>query len=123
MGAAAALASLDVFAEDRTLEQLPAKVARLAEHLDRIRQLPHVGVAGQCGLIAGIELMEDVAAGVPYPWTAKRGIRACDAMRERGVLLRPLGNVLVIMPPLAITLEELDRICVAVEHGIRVATT
>ncbi len=122
LGAAAALASLDVFAEERTLEQLRAKIARLAEHLDRLRRLPHIGVVSQCGLIAGIELMQDVAAGVPYPWTEKRGIRVCDAAREMGVLLRPLGNVIVIMPPLAIKLDELDRICTAVEHGIRKAT-
>ncbi len=98
LGAAAALASLDVFAEEGTLEQLPAKIARLTEHLDRLRRLPHVGVVGQCGLIAGIELMQDVAAGAPYPWTEKRGIRVCDAAREMGVLLRPLGKVIDWLP-------------------------
>jgi adenosylmethionine-8-amino-7-oxononanoate aminotransferase len=58
----------------------------------------------------------------PYPWEEKRGIRVCDHALTEGVWLRPLGNVIVIMPPLAITLAELDRICWAVEHGIKVAT-
>ncbi len=122
LGAAAALASLDIFSEERTLEKLPAKIDRLAEHLDRIRRLPNVGVVDQCGLIAGIELVQDSAGGAPYPWTEKRGMRVCDAAREMGVLLRPLGGVIVVMPPLAITLPELDQICAAVEHGIAVAT-
>ena len=81
-----------------------------AEHLERIARLPHVGDVRQCGLIAGIELVRDRATKEPYPWAEKRGIRVCDYARSEGVLLRPLGNVIVIMPPLAITLEQLDRI-------------
>jgi len=122
LGAAAALATLDVFVQERTLEQLPPKIARLGEHLDRISRLPHVGHVRQCGLIAGIELVRDVATKEPYPWAEKRGIRVCDHARTEGVLLRPLGNVVVIMPPLVITLDELDRIACAVERGIIVAT-
>jgi adenosylmethionine-8-amino-7-oxononanoate aminotransferase len=122
LGAAVALATLDVFEEEQTLEQLPAKIARLAEHLKRIAQLPYVGDVRQCGLIAGIELVRDRATQEPYPWDERRGHRVCEAARERGVLLRPLGNVVVIMPPLAITLEELDQVCRAVEEGIVAGT-
>jgi adenosylmethionine-8-amino-7-oxononanoate aminotransferase len=63
-----------------------------------------------------------VATREPYPWGEKRGIRVCDHARTEGVLLRPLGNVIVIMPPLIITLDELDRIMGAVERGIVVAS-
>jgi adenosylmethionine-8-amino-7-oxononanoate aminotransferase len=119
LGAAAALASLEVFDEERTLEHLPAKIARLAEHLARIAALPHVGDVRQCGLIAGIELVRDKATQEPYPWEEKRGMRVCDHARSQGVLLRPLGNVVVILPPLAISLEQLDRIAGAVDRGIR----
>jgi adenosylmethionine---8-amino-7-oxononanoate aminotransferase len=122
LGAAAALASLEVFEEEQTVERLRPKIVRLAEHLERIGRLPHVGNVRQRGLIAGIELVRDAAAKEPYPWAEKRGQRVCDAARAEGVLLRPLGNVIVIMPPLAITLDELDRICTAVERGIRSAT-
>ncbi len=122
LGAAAALATLDVFDEERTLEHLPPKINRLAEHLDRIRRLPHAGHVRQCGLIAGIELVRDKATKEPYPWAEKRGIGVCDHARTEGVLLRPLGNVIVMMPPLAITLDELDRIAAAVRRGIASAT-
>ena len=122
LGAAAALATLDVFDEERTLGQLGPKVARLGEHLDRFSRLAHVGHVRQCGMIAGIEIVRDVATKDPYPWAEKRGIRVCDYARTEGVLLRPLGNVIVIMPPLVITLDELDRIAGAVERGIAVAT-
>ena len=89
LGAAAALATLDVFDEERTLEQLPAKIARLAEHLARIARLPHVGHVRQRGMIGAIELVRDVATKEPFPWTEKRGQRVCDAARAAGVLLRP----------------------------------
>jgi adenosylmethionine-8-amino-7-oxononanoate aminotransferase len=122
LGAAVALATLDVFEEERTLEQMPPKIARLAEHLDRIAGLPHVGHVRQRGLLAGIELVRGRASKEPYPWEERRGMRVCDHARTEGVLLRPLGNVVVIMPPLAIRLDELDRIGSAVERGILAAT-
>jgi len=122
LGAAVALASLDVFAEEQTLERLRPKIDRLSGHLARIARLPHVGDVRQRGLIAGIELVRDKQSKEPYPWEERRGMRVCDNARMEGVLLRPLGNVVVVMPPLAITLEELDRICTTVEHGIERAT-
>ena len=122
LGAAAALASLDVFEEERTLEKLPAKIARLGEHLARIARLPHVGDVRQRGLIAAVELVRDAGTKEPYPWEERRGLRVCDFARTQGVWLRPLGNVIVIMPPLAISIEQLDKIMAAVEGGIPRAT-
>jgi adenosylmethionine---8-amino-7-oxononanoate aminotransferase len=118
LGAAAALACLDIFEEEKTLEHLKPKIARLAEHLARIGNLPHVGHVRQLGLIGAIELVRDKATKEPFPWEEKRGMRVCDYACSEGVLLRPLGNVIVIMPPLAITLEQLDKIMSAVEKGI-----
>ncbi len=122
LGAAAALATLDVFEQERTLEKMPAKIARLEEHLARIARLSHVGDVRRRGLIAAVELVQDAATKEPYPWTEKRGQRVCDFALTQGVWLRPLGNVIVIMPPLAITLEQLDKIMEAVEKGIPAAT-
>jgi adenosylmethionine-8-amino-7-oxononanoate aminotransferase len=122
LGAAVALATLEVFEEERTLENLQPKISRLAEHLARISELPHVGDVRQCGIMAGIELVRDRAAQEPYPWAEKRGHRVCDYARTQGVWLRPLGNVVVIMPSLAISLAELDRICTSAEQGIAAAT-
>ncbi len=118
LGAAAALATLDVFEQEQTLAKLPEKIERLGEHLRRIARLPQVGNVRQCGLIAGIELVRNRATKEPYPWAEQRGKHVCDHARREGVLLRPLGNVIVILPPLAITLPQLDRIALAVEHGI-----
>lgn len=122
LGAAAALATLDVFEEDRTLEHLPPKIDRLAAHLQRMAAHPHVGFVRQCGLIGAMELVRDKATNDPYPWAEKRGIRVCNHARTLGVFLRPLGNVIVLMPPLSVTLDELDRICTAAEAGIGAAS-
>jgi adenosylmethionine-8-amino-7-oxononanoate aminotransferase len=118
LGAAAALATLEVFDQEQTLTHLQPKIDRLAQHLARISLHPHVGDIRQRGLIAGIELVHNRQTKQPFPWEEKRGIRVCQHALAEGVWLRPLGNVVVIMPPLAISLDELDRICVAVESGI-----
>jgi adenosylmethionine-8-amino-7-oxononanoate aminotransferase len=118
LGCAAALATLEVFDDEQTLLNLKPKIARLSEHLQRIENHPHVGDVRQRGLIGAVELVQDKAARTPFPWSEKRGLRVCATALEHGVWLRPLGNVVVILPPLAISLAELDRICLAVERGI-----
>jgi len=122
LGAAAAIATLDVFEEEKTLENVQPKIVRLSEQLERIAEHAHVGDVRQHGLIAGIELVRDRQTKEPFPWAEKRGIRVCQHALTEGVWLRPLGNVIVIMPPLAISPDELDRICDAVEHGIEAVT-
>ena len=122
LGAAVALANLDVFDEEGTLEQLPPKIDRIANHLERLSAHPHVGNVRQRGMIAAIELVRSRTTNEPYPWTEKRGLRVCDHAMTEGVWLRPLGNVVVIMPPLSITVEQIDQICLAVERGIDQAT-
>jgi adenosylmethionine-8-amino-7-oxononanoate aminotransferase len=119
LAAAAALASLDIFESERVLEQLPGKIARLSEHLARLARLPHVGNARQCGLIAAVELVADRTSDQPFDWRERRGWRVCQHARRHGVLLRPLGDVIVIMPPLAVSLAELDQIAEAIDTAVR----
>jgi adenosylmethionine-8-amino-7-oxononanoate aminotransferase len=119
LAAAAALATLDIFEEDRVLDKLRPKITRLSEHLARIAELPIVGDVRQRGLIAGIELVRDRTTREPFAWEERRGQRICQRLLERGIWLRPLGNVIVIFPPLSISLEQLDRICLAGEEEIR----
>lgn len=119
LGAAVALATLEVFAEERTLDQMQPKVERLREQLRRFAEFDCVGDIRQCGLLAGIELVRDRRTKEPLPWAEKWGLRVCQQALARGVWLRPLGNVLVIMPPLSITLAELDRIMVVLEESVR----
>jgi adenosylmethionine---8-amino-7-oxononanoate aminotransferase len=122
LGAAAALATLDVFQQERTLESLPAKMALIDEHLARIARLPHVGDVRRRGMIAAVELVQDVATKEPYPWQERRGQRVCDRALSEGVWIRPLGNVIVIIPPLAIALDQIDQMMGAIERGIGAAT-
>lgn len=117
LGAAVALATLDVFEQEQTLARLTEKIDRLAEHLNRIARLPHVGDVRQCGMIGAVELVRDKATKEPFPFTEKRGTRVCDYARSQGVWIRPLGNVIVIMPPLAVSIGQLDRIAEVVRRG------
>jgi adenosylmethionine-8-amino-7-oxononanoate aminotransferase len=122
LAAAVGIASLDLFEEERVLERLAPKIERLHAHIDRLASLPQVGAVRRIGLAAGLELVCDKARGTAYPWQEQRGMRACRAARGHGALLRPLGDVVAIMPPLCISLEEIDHLARAVEAGIREAT-
>jgi adenosylmethionine-8-amino-7-oxononanoate aminotransferase len=123
LAAAVALESLNVFRDERVLETLPPKIERLREHVARLAALDHVGDVRQCGLVAGLDLVADKASRRPYPWQEQRGTRACLAARPHGALLRQLGDTVVLMPPLCITLDEIDRLAAAAEAGIIAATT
>jgi len=119
LGAAVALASLELVEQSGLLEALPAKIERLGGHLERLRQLPHVGEARQQGLMAGIELVEDRATKRPFPPERRLGAEVCRRARDQGVFLRPLGDVVVIMPPLAIDVSLLDRLCAVLYNTIQ----
>jgi adenosylmethionine-8-amino-7-oxononanoate aminotransferase len=122
LGAAVALANLRVFDEESTLARLGPKIARLAEHLAEFATLEHVGDVRQCGLIGGVELVADKASKTPYPWAEQIGARVCTRARAAGLLIRPLGDVLVIMPPLAIQVEELDTMLAVMIECVREVT-
>jgi adenosylmethionine---8-amino-7-oxononanoate aminotransferase len=117
LACAAAHATLDVFDSERTLERLQPKIALLADALDeRIAPLAAVREIRRCGLMTGIEL-------VGFPLDARVGHRVAMAARARGVIIRPLGDVVVLMPPLAITEAEVRRlVAVTAEAIVEVAT-
>ena len=106
LACAAALASLDLFEKEDTLERMKPTVAALTVELAGIAELPHVGDVRQRGLMVGIELVQDRRTKAEYPYAARQGHRVCLAARRRGVLLRPLGAVVVLMPPLSLTVDE-----------------
>ncbi len=118
LAAAAALATLDEFEEGRTLAKLTEKIARLGEHLCRLAGQPHVCQVRQCGLVGALELTCDKATSVPYPVEERRAWQVCRAALSRGVWIRPLGDTLYVMPPLAISLAEIDELMEAVTAGI-----
>jgi adenosylmethionine-8-amino-7-oxononanoate transaminase len=119
LAAAAACASLDLLAEERILEEaLPRKAAQLAKALAPLVDHPHVGDVRQLGLMAGIELVANRETGNPFPASERRGYRVCRRTTASGVWLRPLGDVIVVMPPLSITEAELQLLARVLAESI-----
>jgi adenosylmethionine-8-amino-7-oxononanoate aminotransferase len=118
LGAAVALATLDVFERERTLERLRPRIDQLAAWIDTMRHHPHVGDARQAGLLAGVELVRDKAARAPFDPALRIGARVGRRARDLGVITRPLGDVLVIMPPLAIGEADLAHLLDALRRAL-----
>jgi adenosylmethionine-8-amino-7-oxononanoate transaminase len=119
LACAAALASLAIFETDGVLEHLQPKISLLGELLlEHVAPLPHVGEVRQRGFMVGIELVTDRSTKDPYPYEAAIGARICRAARADGVILRPLGPVIVLMPPLSSTADELRLLVEAVRNAI-----
>lgn len=111
LACSAALANIELFERNNVLAGLRKIIARLALRLASIGRLKHVGSVRQKGIIAGIELVKDKGTRTPYPAGLRMGHRVIQKAREKGIILRPLGDVIVLMPPLSIKLGEIDRIC------------
>jgi adenosylmethionine-8-amino-7-oxononanoate aminotransferase len=122
LACAVALKSLQLFQQDNLLAELQPKIVRLELALNEFRELPHVGDVRQCGLAAGVELVADKEAGTPYPWEDRVGIRVCLEARKRGVFSRPLGNTIVVFPPLVISDSDLDLLLKVLKESIQSIT-
>jgi len=110
LACAAATASMRLFRERRIVEGLPAKVAALRRALEPALAHPHVGEVRQRGLMVGIELVSDRVSKAGYDDALRAGHQVILAARRRGAVLRPLGNVVVLMPPLSLTEAELAEL-------------
>ena len=116
LACAAALASLDVFEQERTIDRLQAKIQLLGRWLERyVQPLPAVAEVRRCGFMVGIELSG-------FPGSERIGRQVTLAARRRGAIIRPLGDVVVLMPPLAITEAELRRLVEITAEAIAEAT-
>jgi adenosylmethionine-8-amino-7-oxononanoate aminotransferase len=119
LGAAAALASLEVL-QSRASRLARARLQRvLEEELKTLWTLPNVGDIRQAGLIAGVELVKDWRTREPFDLRERAGLRVCEAMAQRGVLTRPIGNVVVLMPPYCTTPEQARRMVATLVESIR----
>lgn len=119
---AAALASLELFQSDGLLVSLVPKIAYLQGRLQRLLALPHVGDVRHEGMIGGIELVLDKGTRQPYRWEERVGVRVCLEARKHGLFLRPLGNTIVVFPPLSVSLDELRILMDGIEASIRQVT-
>ncbi len=122
LAAAAGLASLEIFHKDRVLETLQEKIDLLTKRLSEMADHPHVGDIRQRGFMAGIELVKDKATREPFPVARRTGHRVIFAARKLGAILRPLSDVIVLMPPLSITLQELETLTQITYDSIRQGT-
>jgi len=117
LGCAAALASLEVFDDEDTLQNLQPKIRRMGELLCQLAAEPSVGGVRQCGFIAGIDVVRP--DGSPFPWQDQTGAKVCVAARRHGLLTRPVRDTLVLMPPLSFAEAELERSVGALRAAIR----
>ncbi|MCF7762043.1 MAG: adenosylmethionine--8-amino-7-oxononanoate transaminase [Verrucomicrobia bacterium] len=118
LGSAAALSSLEILTGSASIRRRVRLQKVLESELAALWKLPQVGDLRQVGLIAGIELVRDWRTREAFPLTDRVGIRVCEAMARRGVLTRPVGNVIVLMPPYCTTDEQVAKMVGAVREGI-----
>ena len=114
----AAIACLDLFEKEEVLKKLKEKIKLFKAWFKKILHLKHVGDIRNIGLMAGIELVKNKKTKQPYDWSEKMGWRVAYHARDNGVLIRPLGNVVVIMPPLSISEQNLKRLLDVIKSAI-----
>lgn len=119
LGASAALASLKLLHSSAGVRARAGLERVLREELGGLWRFPNVGDIRQTGLVAGIELVRDWKTRAPFPLRDRVGIRVCEAMARRGVLTRPIGNVLVIMPPYCTTARQARRMVAALAESLQ----
>jgi len=118
LACAAALACLEIFETEDTIRNLQPKIALLEDWLSEMADLPHVGNVRNKGLMAGVELVIDKQTKEAYPWEEKVGWKVAYHARDNGVIIRPLGNVVVIMPPLSISIDNLRQMLAVLRRAI-----
>jgi adenosylmethionine-8-amino-7-oxononanoate aminotransferase len=118
----AALATLDIFADDDVIARNRPLAAHLGRRATELAELPHVAEVRQHGMIVAVELARDGDRQQPFPWQQRRGLRVYQHGLRNEALLRPIGNVVYFMPPYVITPDEIDRIVATARAGIEAAT-
>lgn len=122
LGCAAALATLDIFAEDDVIERNRELARIMGEATRELADHPHVAEVRQTGMIVAAEMVQDKTARLAYPWQQRRGLTVYQHALKRGALLRPLGNVVYLMPPYVISEDEIRFLAQVAAEGIDLAT-
>jgi adenosylmethionine-8-amino-7-oxononanoate aminotransferase len=118
----AALATLDIFHQDDVIRNNRDLAETMKQATEHFSDHPHVAEVRQQGMILAIEMVKDKATKTPYPWQERRGLRVYQHALDQGVLLRPLGNVVYMMPPYIITPEQIQHVAEVAWEGIALAT-
>jgi adenosylmethionine-8-amino-7-oxononanoate aminotransferase len=123
LGCAVALANLDCFENERVVERTQQRAAQMKDLLEKhVAGLAHVGDVRQWGLMVGIELVRDRQHRQPYDPAEKIGAKVIAAAREKAVIIRPLGAVIILMPPLSISAAELEELVLVTARAIETVT-
>ena len=122
LACAVALENIAIFERENLLSQLQSTIEHFRNRLQEFWTLRHVGDVRVCGFAAGVELMKNSETCTPYPFEEKVGIRVCKEALTRGAILRPLVNTIVLMPPLQISISELDTLLDIVYSSIEMVT-
>ncbi|MFA5384111.1 MAG: adenosylmethionine--8-amino-7-oxononanoate transaminase [Eubacteriales bacterium] len=109
LACAAALANLEIFERDKIIDKMQSKIVYLSDKLKDFARLENVGEIRQSGFMVGIELVRNKKTKEPFPIEERKGVKACLAARNKGMIIRPLDDVVVFMPPLSTEPEELDE--------------
>ncbi len=118
LACAAAIANIELFEEEKTLDRLAPRIERLSHGLEKIANLDHVGDVRQRGVMVGIEIVKNKSTREPFDIEEKKGVKICRQARRYGVILRPLGDVVVLNPPLCIDDDQVDMLVEAVGNSI-----
>ncbi|HXI71222.1 MAG TPA: adenosylmethionine--8-amino-7-oxononanoate transaminase [Verrucomicrobiae bacterium] len=119
LGAAASLASLDILQTEQSVLQRAQLQKHLHKELQTLWSLPNVGDVRQVGLVAGIELVKNWRTREPFALRERAGIRVCEAMARRGVLTRPIGNVIALLPPYCTTRKQVSKMASALHDSVQ----
>ena len=122
LACAVALENIAIFERENLLSRLQPTIEHFRNRLQEFYKLSHVGDVRVCGLAAGVEVMKNPDTHTPYPFEGKIGIRVCKEALIRGAILRPLVNTIVLMPPLQISISELDTLLDIVYTSIKMVT-
>ncbi len=114
----AGLATLDIFQNNNVIENNKSLIKEMAELAQRFNEHTHVAEVRQTGMILAIEMVKNKRTREPYSWQERRGYKVYQYALSKGVILRPLGNVIYFMPPYIITKEELLLIAQVAWDGI-----
>ena len=119
LGASASLASLELLESKASLRVRAILQRTLTEELKSLWAFSQVGDIRQVGLVAGVELVRDWRTRAPFQLRERAGIRVCEAMAKRGVLTRPIGNVVVLLPPYCTTPKQMRKIVQVLAESIQ----
>jgi len=122
LSCATAIANLEIFDEEKTISKVKKTIKILEDELKEFKGLKHVSDIRNKGLMAGIDLKKDSNKNIAYELKERIGKKICDLARKEGVLIRPLGDTIVIMPPISINQKELKKLTKSIYKCIKIVT-